>query len=199
MIITHYKQAGIIISTPSLDIAVNVNADYKNKLEKIKKGIFITSLHNKAYTTTPLSDQHIVIDGPGEYETSGVIIKGHGVRATVGGKTYINTLYALELEGIDIWFCNCLTSTTALDKLTEELGNCDVLVVPIGGGDVLGVASALQFADATAASIIIPTHYYTNMSALKKVSVSESAGTSFTLKQKNIKKDTQQYIAIDYS
>ena len=52
-----------------------------------------------------------VINGPGEYEVKGVFIKGVASRSNYGNSEKINTIYTVNLEGMNLCFLGALGST----------------------------------------------------------------------------------------
>ena len=100
-----------------------------------------------------------VIDSPGEYEISGVFIKGFPIPTTYAGKECINTIFSISLEKMNIGFLGILNSNGIDGELRESLNSIDILFVPIGGGDVLSADEAYKLSVKLGAKIIIPMHY----------------------------------------
>jgi|SRR3989344_4508324 len=99
-----------------------------------------------------------IASGPGEYEISGIFIKGYPTESMYGGGAHRNTMYTVTLEGMNICFLGALSKD--LDPVAEEeLDGIDVLFVPIGGGGVLDPAAAYKIAVNLEPKIIIPMHY----------------------------------------
>ena len=96
-----------------------------------------------------------VITGPGEYEVKDVFIKGFLSEA----KDLINTIYLITFEGMKLCFLGALSSPELRTDVREMLEDVDILLVPVGGGDVLDPAAAYKLAVSIEPSIIIPMHY----------------------------------------
>jgi L-ascorbate metabolism protein UlaG (beta-lactamase superfamily) len=116
--------------------------------------------HNNVAAVRPLRDKTFVVDGPGEYEVSGVLITG--IRTAhdkqKGDDLGFNTVYVIHLD--EIAFCHLgdlghELSHTQLD----EIGNIDVLFVPVGGGETIGPAEATNVISQIEPRIVIPMHY----------------------------------------
>lgn len=105
------------------------------------------------------SKQPFVVDGPGEYEIGEVKAHGWGVKTLYDGQAKYNTIYQVQLEGINILFLGALNEPELDPKILTDLGDIDILFVPIGGGDVLEVPQASKLAVKLEASLIIPMHY----------------------------------------
>lgn len=100
-----------------------------------------------------------VVQGPGEYEVGDVTARGYGTQTTYEGVARFNTIYQVSLEGINLVFLGALGSEAIDPKILGELGDIDILFVPIGGGDVLDVPAASKLATKLEARCIIPMHY----------------------------------------
>ena len=97
-----------------------------------------------------------VIDGPGEYETKNVFIKGF---PSEGPAKKINTIYLISFEGMNLCFLGALASATLSNEILEAIEDIDILFVPIGGSAVLDATSAYKLAVSLEPSVIIPMYY----------------------------------------
>jgi L-ascorbate metabolism protein UlaG (beta-lactamase superfamily) len=116
--------------------------------------------HNNVAGVRPLRDKLFVIDGPGEYEVSGVLITG--IRTAhdkqKGGEHGFNTVFVIHLD--DIAFCHLGDLGHELSHAQlDEIGNVDVLFVPVGGGETIGPAEAPGVISQIEPRIVIPMHY----------------------------------------
>lgn len=103
-----------------------------------------------------------VFSGPGEYEVGGVFIIGmdirpEGRRAT--GREGRNTVFLLEPDGLRVFHLGGLQHVPAQEQLEEIAGKVDVLLVPVGGGDALNAAQAVEVVGILEPRIVIPMHY----------------------------------------
>ncbi len=105
--------------------------------------------------------QPFVIEGPGEYEIKDVNVRGFAAPATYDKKQTINTVYSVMLEGMNLCFLGALGDATLPAAAKAELDDIDVLFLPVGGGDVLGHASAYKLAVQLEPKVIVPMHYNT--------------------------------------
>lgn len=97
------------------------------------------------------------VSGPGEYEIGGVFIKGLP-SALYGGKQ-VNTIYSVNLEGMNLCFLGALSDADLKPETTSALDGIDILFLPIGGGAVLGPAEAERLSVKLEPGLIIPIHY----------------------------------------
>jgi len=135
------------------------------------------------------SRQAFVVDGPGEYEIGEVKAHGWGVATTYDGKPHFNTIYQVQLEGINMVFLGALNSPDIDPKILGELADIDILFVPIGGGDVMEVPQASKLGVKLEARLIIPMHYDKN--SLEAFLKEESAQNTkpqdkLTIKKKDV-------------
>lgn len=100
-----------------------------------------------------------VVDTPGEYEIGSVTARGFGVKTTYDKQETFNTIYQIRLEEMNIVFLGALSEPEIDPKILSELGDIDILFVPIGGGDVLEVPQASKLAVKLEAKLVIPMHY----------------------------------------
>jgi L-ascorbate metabolism protein UlaG (beta-lactamase superfamily) len=101
-----------------------------------------------------------VVDGPGEYEVRGVLISG--VRTyhdkEKGAQLGFNTVYVLHLDEVTFCHLGDLGHELTAEQL-DEIGNVDVLFVPVGSGTTIGPAEAASVISQIEPRIVIPMHY----------------------------------------
>ncbi len=102
------------------------------------------------------------ITGPGEYERQGVVIQGFLSKSKYGVKgeeEAVNTIYSVQLEDMILVHLGALSDTELSKDARENIGEIDVLFVPIGGDGVLSPAKAHELAVSLEPKIIVPMHY----------------------------------------
>ena len=168
MIITYHGADFFKVSFGDTTIAVNpISKDSKLKSTRFGSDITLVSLnsseHNGADVTSRGDKASFLINGPGEYEVSGVFIKGFLSKSNYGGKEGINTIYTVSLEGINLCFLGAIKDTQISAETKEAIDGIDILFVPIGGpsggGGVLDAASAHKLAVQFEPKMIIPSHF----------------------------------------
>ena len=104
-----------------------------------------------------------VITGPGEYERQNVVVQGFLSKSkyglTKGEEEAINTIYSVELEDMTLVHLGALADTELSKEARENIGEIDVLFVPIGGDGVLTPVQAQELAVSLEPKIIIPMHW----------------------------------------
>lgn len=105
------------------------------------------------------------VEGPGEYEVSGVFITGLRTYhdTTKGQERGTNSVYLMELEDVVICHLGDLGHVPAAAQV-EAMGNVDVLLVPIGGGTTIDAAAAVETVRLLDPKIVIPMHYQSERS-----------------------------------
>lgn len=102
--------------------------------------------------------QPFIISGPGEYELKGVTVAGFPAKSQYGGSDRINTIYAVEFDGLSLLYLGAV-SDDEIPKDLLEMDSPDILITPIGGNGVLTPADAQKLAVNLESKIVIPTHY----------------------------------------
>jgi L-ascorbate metabolism protein UlaG (beta-lactamase superfamily) len=102
------------------------------------------------------------VQGPGEYEISGVLIIGvatfHDDEG--GSKRGKNTVYLMEVDGISVCHLGDLGHVLTSEQV-EEIGNVDVLLLPVGGVATIGAAMAAEVIRQLEPRAVVPMHYKT--------------------------------------
>lgn len=103
-----------------------------------------------------------VIRGPGEYEVQDVLITAvasyHDDER--GKRLGRNTIYALHIDDISVCHLGDLGHVLTNGQ-REEIGDVDVLLVPVGGKNTINAAQAVEVISQLEPRIIIPMHYAT--------------------------------------
>jgi L-ascorbate metabolism protein UlaG (beta-lactamase superfamily) len=107
-----------------------------------------------------VNDAKIVIKNPGEYEVQGISIIGiqtfhDDKKGKLRGK---NTIYVIEIEGIRIVHLGDLGHVLS-EKTIDEIGDVDVLLIPIGGEYTINSSQAAQIVRDMEPNIAIPMHF----------------------------------------
>jgi L-ascorbate metabolism protein UlaG (beta-lactamase superfamily) len=164
MIITHHGGQCFKVSFGNTTLAFDPIAK-QSKLPPVKFGsdvAFVSMNHpnfNGVDTVAHGNKQPFVVAGPGEYEIGDVTARGFGVKTTYENIERYNTIYQVRLEDMNMIFLGALSSPDIDPKILGELGDIDILFIPVGGGDVLEVPQAAKLALKLEAKLIIPMHY----------------------------------------
>lgn len=124
--------------------------------------VLITANHpdlNGSENATRKEKSPFIIKDPGEYEVDDLFIRGFETKTNYDNKMRYNTIYTLVIDGINIAYLGALDETEFSSEIKEELGEADILFVPIGGDGVLNASDAFKMAVKREPKIIIPIHY----------------------------------------
>ena len=187
MVITYYGASCFKVQSGETVLAFNPpSKESEFKSPRFASDIVLVSSNHKDYNgweNIPGKTANIkpfVADGKGEYEISGIYIKG------IGSNGRNNTVYTLALEDISI--CHLGALSKEMDPgLKEAVGEVDILFIPIGGGELLDPQKAAGAAIHLEAKIVIPMNY--NESQLKQFIKEFGPATSGTEKLTVKKKD----------
>ena len=114
--------------------------------------------HNnkKAIKGTPF-----LIEGPGEYEVKEIAIQGipsfHDEEE--GKKRGSNTIYLIEMEEMKVCHLGDFGQKELTEDQLEQIGDIDVLMVPVGGEFTLDAKGAAHVISQIEPKIVIPMHY----------------------------------------
>lgn len=102
----------------------------------------------------------MVINAPGEYEVQGVSIFGYKTfhdnkEGVERGKNMISVVHMDEVVAAHLGDLG----HTLNDKILEEVGEVDVLFVPVGGFYTIGPEQALEVIEQLEPSLVIPMHF----------------------------------------
>ncbi|RME84135.1 MAG: lactamase [Caldilineae bacterium] len=100
-----------------------------------------------------------VFSGPGEYEVNGVFITGVATyHKGKKGERERTTAFVYEFD--DLTVCHLGDMGVLPDReQVEILSEADVLLLPVGGGDTLDAAKAVEVITELDPRVVIPMHY----------------------------------------
>lgn len=112
----------------------------------------------KAVAGTP-----ITITNAGEYEIHGAFLTGIQTYhdAEKGAERGKNIAWVVEMEDIKVVHLGDLGHAPTAEQV-EDMVNCDVLLVPVGGGTTIDGAKAAEIANMLEAKLVVPMHYKTD-------------------------------------
>ena len=109
-----------------------------------------------------LQEGYRLIKGPGEYEIKDIYITGLPTYHddSKGSKLGKNTIYVIEMEGVVLCHLGDLGHNLS-PEITGELGNINVLFVPVGGHNTIGSGIAADLVRNLNPGFAVPMHYKT--------------------------------------
>jgi hypothetical protein len=186
MIISYQGIESIKVQFGDTIVSYNpVSKDSKFKSTRFGADIALISLNdpdmNGKESVTRAEREPFVINGPGEYEIGGVFIRGFSSISNYKSKERINTVYLMNLEGMNLCFLGAIGVPDSLDiSAKEALDDIDILFVPIGGDGVLDPSQANSMAVKLEPSIIVPIHFGDEISKTALKTFLKEAGSEDT-------------------
>ena len=97
----------------------------------------------------------------GEYEIANFFIRGMGTdRNDIDGERRINTVFAIECEGLKLSHLGDLNHMLSSRQI-EELSHTDILFVPAGGVCTISTSQMAELINLVDPKIVVPVHYRT--------------------------------------
>jgi len=103
-----------------------------------------------------------LVTGPGEYEISGVLIIGMATfhDGEEGRRRGKNTAYLIEVDEVSVCHLGDLGHVLSTEQV-EEVGNVDVLLLPVGGVSTINAPMAAEVVRQLEPKVVVPMHYRT--------------------------------------
>src|SRR3989344_3911468 len=102
-----------------------------------------------------ISGEHFDVTDPGEYDVKGVTITGIPLKQE---NKHI-TVFLIESEDVRILNLTHISEFNLKEDELEELGEIDILILPVGGNSVLSASAASKVVNEIEPKIVIPSHY----------------------------------------
>jgi len=102
-----------------------------------------------------ISGEYFNVNDPGEYDVKGVTITGIPLKQ----EGHYVTVYLLESEDMRILNLTHIHDFSMKEDEIEELGEIDILILPVGGNTVLSASAASKVVNEIEPKIVIPSHY----------------------------------------
>lgn len=152
------RNSKTIVTDPHDGEGVGLNApDTKGDLITVSHGHFD---HAAGIDLVKKPDSIVVKEETGEKKVKGVKIKGvHSYHDKAkGSKRGENTIYKMELNRFKICHLGDLGHMLSDEKISE-IGQVDILLIPVGGNYTIDGEEAAKVAGKLDAKVVIPMHY----------------------------------------
>lgn len=105
-----------------------------------------------------ITGEPFTIIGPGEFDVKNAFIIG---AAADNKELGASTIYSIEVDGIRIAFLGPIQQTALTDEQKEIFEGADIVLIPVGGKQILDFESATKIANQLEPYIIIPHSFKT--------------------------------------
>ncbi len=132
------------------------------KFPKTEADIVLISHSHKDHSNyRAVGGSPFVIDTPGEYEIKDVFIKAiPAFHDDNNGKERGQVImFTIEAEGMKVGFLSDLGQKELASGQVDDLGNVDILLIPVGGKYTIGAKEAPDIISQIEPGIVIPMHY----------------------------------------
>lgn len=124
--------------------------DNATTFSKVKSDLALFT--NPQYlSTNKVSEQSFVIDSPGEYEVKDVFVYGKQLDGS--------NIYLISFEDVKIAFLGEFGHQSLSTKDLELIEGADVLILPVGGGDLTTAKEAVKIINQVEPRIVIPSAF----------------------------------------
>lgn len=169
--------------------------------------VLVTHDHADHNNAAALGGDFFLVDGPGEYEVKGIKITGiSSFHDNAEGKERgLNTMYRVEVEGMVLAHVGDLGQKTLSDEQLEQMGEVDVLMVPVGGVYTIDGEQAAAIVHKIEPKLVIPMHYKISghtgklqdaETFLKELGHEGEAVDKLTLKPKDLSEEHMQVVVM---
>ncbi len=168
-----------------------------NNGKKLPRSLNADLLIRTPGNTVQINGNPFIIEGEGEYEYSQIFVYGIGEYGE--NKEKKKLIYRMEIEGISVVHLDGIQKELS-DEVIENLQNVDILLVPIGGGDVLDVKTALMVINQIEPRVVIPMHYdmpEDRAQFMKAMGANGESINKFKVSAKDLPEDKMEIIALD--
>lgn len=180
----------ILIEPPQKESGINP--------PRLKSDVLIYS-HEITEGSLRSSKETFVIDSPGEYEIKGVNIQGVADNE--------NIIYNIKMDDIKISHLGFANKKFGNEK-SAELDDPDIVLVPVGGGEILDAEEAMNVINQLEPNIAIPMLYGVKglkikreplLPFLKESEAKESPQQKLTIKKKDLTEEETRIVILEQS
>lgn len=151
------REAGVTVVCDPYDRTVGL------QLPKVRADIVTVSHERPGHSGVErVTGEPKVLRGPGEYEVKSVFITGATTyhRRREGEAPERNVIFFFEFGDLTVGHLGDLGESPSQSEIEElNVGEVDVLFVPVGGGDTLDPTRAVEVIGLFEPRLVIPMHY----------------------------------------
>lgn len=152
------REAGATIICDPYDRTIGL------QLPKVRADILTISHDKPGHNAADrVAGEPKILRGPGEYEIKNVFVTGATTyhRRRKEGAPERNVMFFFEFGDLTVGHLGDLGEIPTQSEIEElNLGELDVLLVPVGGGDTLDPTRAVEVIGLFEPRLVVPMHYY---------------------------------------
>lgn len=114
--------------------------------------VIISQKQSQEYYKKKSEKKTFLIHLPGEYEISDVYVKAIKINKE-------KMIFTINMDDLKICHLSDVNEELS-DEMTEEIGNVDILCIPVGGKEVYTAEKAHKAIENIDPKVVIPMHYY---------------------------------------
>ncbi len=166
--------------------------------------VILSEPGNELYSySQSISGEPFIVSGPGEYDVKNHTITGIPVR---DDNNSVVTIYLIELEGIKILHMAHIKKVALSEDELEDIGDVDIMLVPVGGKNVLSAEEAAKAVNFIEPKIVIPMHYKipglkieasSEEKFLKEIGGKNESMDKLTVKKKDFETEAMRVIILE--
>ena len=152
--------AGIKIVTDPYTIGNGINY---LPIEELSDIVTVSHIHGDHSNISAVKGSPVILKEQGSYHIKGIDIKGVQVYHdnTLGSQRGRNLVFCFKVDGVVVCHAGDLGHTLSQGQI-DEIGQVDVLMLPIGGFYTIDAREASIIAQSLKPRIVIPMHYKTS-------------------------------------
>jgi L-ascorbate metabolism protein UlaG (beta-lactamase superfamily) len=170
--------------------------------------VLVTHDHNDHNNLDGVDSDCFVVNSPGEYERHGLYVRGiNSYHDNKEGKDRgLNTIYVIKIEDMTVCHLGDLGQDKLDDAQVEDIGNVDILMIPVGGNYTIDYKTAVKVVSQVEPKVVIPMHYKVKGLKLdidglekfiKELEITPEKVDRFKIVKKNLPVDKTQLIVFN--
>lgn len=163
MIITWYGQSCFKVQSGELVLAIDpFSKEIGLTPPRFRADmVLVTHPHFDHANHESLTGDPFLISGPGEFEVQGIYVAGIETYhdQSQGQERGLNTIYRIQTEDVKILHLGDFGESMMRNETLEEVGDVDILLVPVGGKYTLDGETAAKVVKQIEPRFVVPVHY----------------------------------------
>ena len=148
------RSEDLVVITDPYPASVGLRPD-----SRAATAVTVSNTHPHHSSWTDVGGGPIVFQNPGEYEYSGIAVRGVMTPLSAGeARENRNVAFCIEIENVNVCHLGDIAEPLTPREI-DTLSPVDVLLAPVGGGCTLGVERVHQILQDLDAKVVIPMHY----------------------------------------